>query len=260
MNYYVARNGQTYGPYSEETLRKYLAEGSMLATDMARSDGALNWTPLGQLLAPAAPVSVPPPMYSAPPQAYLPPPVYNQPPAYTPPSYSPPNPMGGAAYPPPPSLHWALLLVIGIFFGLFITIWAFIQAGWVKSIDPASKATRDLIIAICFPIVGVVFLIGFLIVSGVATGLASSMDHPSVALIGSLVSGFGIFMLMCFGSLIFHLKAFFGMKNSIERYYNTVEPISLRLSGVMTFFFNVIYFQYHFTRIAEWKRTGVLSR
>ena len=30
MNYYVARNGQTYGPYNEETIRKYLAEGSML--------------------------------------------------------------------------------------------------------------------------------------------------------------------------------------------------------------------------------------
>ena len=38
-----------------------------------------------------------------------------------------------------------------------------------------------------------------------------------------------------------------------------MEPINLRLSGVMTFFFNILYFQYHFTRIAEWKRTGMLS-
>ena len=41
------------------------------------------------------------------------------------------------------------------------------------------------------------------------------------------------------------------MKASIERYYNTVEPINLRLSGIMTFFFNMIYFQYHITRIAS---------
>jgi hypothetical protein len=44
----------------------------------------------------------------------------------------------------------------------------------------------------------------------------------------------------------------------MERYYNTVEPINLRLSAVMTLFFNVLYFQYHMTRIADWKQTGVL--
>jgi hypothetical protein len=43
-------------------------------------------------------------------------------------------------------------------------------------------------------------------------------------------------------------------------YFNTVEPIALRLSGVMTFFFGILYLQYHMTRIADWKRTGVLSQ
>ncbi len=42
-------------------------------------------------------------------------------------------------------------------------------------------------------------------------------------------------------------------------YYNTVEPIGLRLSGVMTFFFNVFYFQHHMSRIVLWKLTGYLS-
>jgi hypothetical protein len=45
----------------------------------------------------------------------------------------------------------------------------------------------------------------------------------------------------------------------MEEYYNTVENIGLSLSGGMTFFFNVIYFQYHINRIARWKKTGVLS-
>jgi hypothetical protein len=49
------------------------------------------------------------------------------------------------------------------------------------------------------------------------------------------------------------------MRSSIENYYNTVEPINLRLSGVMTFFFAVYYFQHHFSRIANWKRTGYLQ-
>ena len=54
MNYYVARNGQTYGPYSEETIRKYLTEGSMLATDLGHTDSMPNWAPLGQILGPSA--------------------------------------------------------------------------------------------------------------------------------------------------------------------------------------------------------------
>jgi hypothetical protein len=49
------------------------------------------------------------------------------------------------------------------------------------------------------------------------------------------------------------------MRSSLVQYYNTVEPISLKLSGVMTFFFNIYYFQHHFSRIAEWKRTGRLT-
>jgi hypothetical protein len=46
------------------------------------------------------------------------------------------------------------------------------------------------------------------------------------------------------------------MRSDIEEHYNSAEPIALVLSGVMTFFFNVYYFQYHFTRINELKRSG----
>ena len=58
---------------------------------------------------------------------------------------------------------------------------------------------------------------------------------------------------------VFWLIAIFGMRSSLVRYYNTVEPMGLRLSGVMTFFFNIIYFQYHLSRIANWEKTGVLA-
>ena len=54
------------------------------------------------------------------------------------------------------------------------------------------------------------------------------------------------------------LAAIFGMRSSLVRYYNSVEPIGLRLSGVMTFFFSILYLQYHLSRIAAWKTTGVL--
>ena len=244
MNYYVARNGQTYGPYSEETVRKYMTEGSMLATDLGRTDSMQNWAPLGEILGAAS--SAPPPAYSAP--------------AYAPPAYSAPMGQTGPGANVPPSLHWAIILLIAMFTsGLFITIWGFIQANWIKSIDPASKAVRDLAIGIVFPIVAFVALMVMLVASGFAAGLAGGrVDGASVEVIGPMVSGFLIFTALCCGGLIFTLKAFFGMKASMDRYYNTTEPINLRLSGIMTFFFNVIYFQYHMTRIADWKRTGVL--
>jgi hypothetical protein len=49
------------------------------------------------------------------------------------------------------------------------------------------------------------------------------------------------------------------MRGSLEEHYNSAEPIGLTLSGVMTFFFNIYYFQYHLTRIAEAKKAQQLS-
>jgi hypothetical protein len=49
------------------------------------------------------------------------------------------------------------------------------------------------------------------------------------------------------------------MRQSLVTYYNMTEPIGLRLSGVMTFFFSTLYFQHHFSRIGDWKRTGILT-
>jgi hypothetical protein len=49
------------------------------------------------------------------------------------------------------------------------------------------------------------------------------------------------------------------MRSDVEEYYNGAEPINLQLSGVMTFFFAIFYLQHHFSRIAQWKKTGILA-
>ena len=64
--------------------------------------------------------------------------------------------------------------------------------------------------------------------------------------------------LICLGGVILVLVGVFNMRSSLEHHYNRAEPIGLKLHPVMTFFFNTLYFQYHMTRIAEWKRTGTL--
>jgi len=60
-------------------------------------------------------------------------------------------------------------------------------------------------------------------------------------------------------STIFFLVAVFQMRRSLLNHYNVAEPVGLRLSAAMTFFFNILYFQHHFSRIAKWKQTGFLE-
>ena len=64
----------------------------------------------------------------------------------------------------------------------------------------------------------------------------------------------GVYLLCRVVGAIMWLVAAFNMRSSIEEHYYSKEPIGLSLNGVMTFFFNIYYFQYHFTRINEMKR------
>ncbi len=68
----------------------------------------------------------------------------------------------------------------------------------------------------------------------------------------------GLGGLCILASLGFCLATFYSIGASMTEYYNNIEPINLKISGVMTFFFNIFYLQHHMTRIAEWKMTGFL--
>jgi GYF domain 2 len=221
MNYYVARGGETYGPYSLETVQKYLAEGSILATDMARLDGNQDWVPLRQLLnLPAATQS--------------------------------------PAYPPPPSLHWILVFLLNmVTSGIFVIVWIFVQANWIRTIDRSSTAIRDYALGMVLGICGVVACASIIMISVGAGSIKE--ERVSAAGIGSMGLGLTVLTAFVIAGAIFHFRAIFGMRRSMLAQYNTVEPINLKLSAIMTFFFNVFYFQYHFTRIAIWKKTGVLQ-
>jgi hypothetical protein len=222
MLYHVSRSGQNYGPYTLEDLQRYVASGNVLATDLAKSDEMPDWVPVSQVLGtsmPAAPAPIA--AYGAPVPAY-------------PPAASP--------YPDPPNLHWALVLLIGFFTcGLFMIVWMFVQAAWMRKVNPRSKALTYYIVAMVIYVV--------MIVAEVAMMIASSNGTPSVGLVALC----GLLGLVYF---VMILIAIFTMRSDIEQHYNGPEPIGLSLSGVMTFFFNVLYFQYHFTRINELKRSA----
>jgi hypothetical protein len=131
----------------------------------------------------------------------------------------------------PLTIPWPLILLLTIAtFGLFLLILFFVQAKFVKKLDRNNG-----------PIV-----LGILaIVSSIASRVA--LSH-SVATSVSLE----------LASSILFLVAIFKMRESMLKYYNQTEQIGLRLSGAMTFFFGILYLQYHFSRIAKWKESGVL--
>jgi hypothetical protein len=131
----------------------------------------------------------------------------------------------------PPNLHWALVLVLSMvpFFGL---VWGFLLAAWARRLNGNTGAT----VAMAIGSVGIV-----------AYWIALISQAQALGLLFALVGG------------IANLIAMFSIRSSMEEYYNSQENIGLSLSGVMTFFFNLIYLQYHVNRITRWKQTGILD-
>ncbi len=225
MNYYISRGGQQYGPYTLSDLRRYLSEGSIVVSDLARSEDSQTWVPVMQILGRGSPPAV----RTAPPIQ----------PGSTP--VAPLSP-GALAAPLPPELHWALVLLFTmVTCGLFGIVWALVQAGWVKKIVPRSNALLMYGMYVAF------------LLLGTAVSFAGALGGPE-AIQAVMVS-----WLFTLAALVCLLVGAFNIRSCLLEYYNSVEPIGLRLSAVMTFFFNTLYFQYHMSRIHRWKTTGVLT-
>jgi hypothetical protein len=254
MKYYIQRQLNEYGPYTLADLQRYVAQGSIQLSDLARSEGMTEWVPVSQVLG-NIPIPVPGPsvpavptygggayggsgtVYNAPGTVYnAPSPVYSAPGAVYNPAAAQPVPGQG---PMPVDFHWAAVLVLSIVTcGLFAWAWLFVQAAYVRRIKPDSKAMLFAVLAF-----GSAFFSGFI-------------NSLSRAMTGVPISFEGLFGL---AGLVLLVITFFQIKDDLESYYNTVEPIGLRLNIAMTFFFGVWYFQHHFSRIAQWKKTGVLQ-
>jgi hypothetical protein len=145
----------------------------------------------------------------------------------------------GAIYPDPPNLNWGIALLLGFFTcGFFIVAWNFVLATWAKRVQPASKALMYYVIAT------VLIFINFGGSYGIVIALGHH-HHPHQSVFGSLI---GI------ASWVMRLIARFTLRDDIEGHFNGPEPLGIRLSGVMTFFFGGIYFQYKLNQINDMKQ------
>jgi hypothetical protein len=140
-------------------------------------------------------------------------------------TYQPP----AVEYPLPPGLHWAVVLLLSVVTcGIFSTVWMFVQSSYVRRLVPTNRAIIWYAIG-----VGLMFGAGFLRVP---------LRGSEVALISPLCNLVGAGFL---------IAGHFSMKGGLEDHFNGAENIGLSLSGVMVFFFNVLYFQYHFNKIRD---------
>ena len=131
-----------------------------------------------------------------------------------------------------------MLLLSVLTCGLFGWAWLIVQAAYVRKIDSESHGVLLSVFSFLSFFAG-----WFINVISRATDGQTSPWYGVLAFVG--------FILL--------LGALFQIRSDLEDYYTIVEPIQLNVSGVMTFFFGIFYFQHHFTRIAVWKKTGILQ-
>ncbi|QEE27313.1 DUF4339 domain-containing protein [Terriglobus albidus] len=141
-------------------------------------------------------------------------------------------------YPNPPNLHWGLVLLFTILtWGMFMSVWGVVLSFWLKKVAPSSRALYFYIAELgCLALV-------------FALGMASVVAHGATTLIP----------IVQLASFVLTLIARYSFRSSMEEHYNNVEGIPLTLSGVMTFFFSTIYFQYHVNDIVRRKRVEQLQ-
>ncbi len=60
----------------------------------------------------------------------------------------------------------------------------------------------------------------------------------------------GLSVLLTIGSYIVFYFGAYSIRRSMLEHYNKVEPMQLKLSSAMAFYFSTFYLQYHMTRIA----------
>ena len=129
---------------------------------------------------------------------------------------------GAIALPAPPSLHWAIVLILTIATaGIFAWIWAFVQAIWVKRLIGTWKPLLWLSVPLALVVV-------------------ASIRNPDASVPASL-------------GWLFVLGVF-SVRRHITRHYNSIEPINLKIGFWQTFFGSIFYLQHHFRQIARLKR------
>jgi len=157
--------------------------------------------------------------------------------------------LSGIEYPPPPRVHWLVLLVISIVStnlvnsyaphpyrellnSLPVDAWAFYLCLWIRKLDPDAHSPFW-----CH--VSVIVELGY-----AAATIRQNPSHTLEYLIG----------VLAVISLALGIATIYLIRADLLKHYNEREPIGLQLGPVLTFFFSFFYFQSQLYDIAQFKR------
>lgn len=143
-----------------------------------------------------------------------------------------------ADFPNPPNLHWGLVLLFGaLTCGLFSIVWDIVQASWMRKLEPTSRAL--------YIYIGAAAALVLLYVGSFGAAFTHTSAAPMVSLFQLAYA-----VILLWGR--------FSLRSSMEEHFTGPDPMGLVLSGVMTFFFGGIYFQYHINDIVRRKQQDAI--
>lgn len=233
MNYHIARNGQTYGPYTDAQVRQYLQSGNILLTDLAQPEGSTEWALVGAIFAAYVAQSGGMPALA---QAGAASTMAH--------AVAVPTMASPALFPDPPDLPWWLALLLGIATGgFFFVIWDVVEASWLRRVERGSSAL------LLYAVAAVLYL--FKLPGMWATVRYNAFGGPAVY---EHLPGLGL------AGLILIVVARFVFRRELLGHFNGPEPLGLHLNAFWTLLFGGLYFQFKFNRINERKRELRISR
>lgn len=208
--WWLGRGSAPAGPYAEAEILAWLADGRVTPDDLGWREGMPEWQPLRTLFPEAV-------------------------------SSAPPSPPAIAELPMPTGPHWLWLVLISIVtFGIAMWIWAFVQASWVRRLDPRSRASAWLIAAVCC--IGVNFMLRIHLIAA----------HPSA---DSARTVWAASALVNIAELVFFYISAFSMSESMRRMLPK-HGLRPKIGGVTLFFFSTFYLQAQMNWIGRALRGG----
>jgi hypothetical protein len=233
----VGQSGKKYGPYRESIVRAWLDEGKFASNALAWRVGMEHWAPLRQLFPvepvalAAAPAPQREPIYAA---HAMPAPVVEDADAIA--------MAHRLRTPAPPAMHWALVLLLAIVTaGVFAVAWSYVQARWVRRLDPRSRARWWLTLSLLVAIPTSLFY---------GAAIAAHIDGATIAP-DTIRVGAGLLV----ASWLCHVGAYAMMLRTIRQYLRA-RQLRVPLAPVTLAFFGLWYLQGQLRWVAHWKRTG----
>jgi hypothetical protein len=152
-------------------------------------------------------------------------------------------------FPAPLSVHWAVLVTAEFFIAIVAIVfaprpywslvsnlgfeaWAIYLCLWIRKLEPGAMS---------------IFWCSAFVVLELVINVPAG---PPPANAGITIFG-GILALL---AIVIWIVTIYLIRAELHYHYNVREPIGLYLSGVMTFFFSFLYFQYHLYKIAQLKQ------